>query len=846
VSSPYIFKKIESKWQQFWDAKQIFKTADIVSHNKYYVLEMFPYPSGHIHMGHVRNYTLGDICARFKRAQGYDVLHPMGWDAFGLPAENAARAHNVHPKTWTQENIAAMRDELKHLGLSLDWSRELATCDPSYYRYEQQFIIDFFKAGLLYRKESFVNWDPIENTVLANEQVVNGRGWRSDALVEQRKMNQWYLRITDFAKDLLDGLDTLKDTWPEKVITMQRNWIGRSQGAKIKFNIYGVDDQIEVFTTRPETIYGCSFLALSIHHPIVNQLCQHDEKIQQFIQTCSVASSAQADLDKAEKIGICTNYMAIHPLDPSRKIPIYLANFVLMDYGTGAVMGVPAHDSRDFDFAQKYSLPILSVIDNETDQPDDKIEGKLINSPLINGLTIAQAQEKIIAYLVANNIGQQTVSYRLKDWGISRQRFWGCPIPFIHCPTCGVVPEKPENLPIQLPDDVSFDQPGNPLDSHPTWKHTSCPMCDQPALRETDTLDTFFESSWYFMRFISQPDHQAFDSALVDAWLSVDKYIGGIEHAVMHLLYARFFTRALNKCGYTTHLEPFKSLVTQGMLCHQTYQDQTGQWLYPEQVIFRENQAFEDKTGLPVIVGRSIKMSKSKHNVVTPQSIRDSYGVDAARLFVVSDTPPERDFDWSEAGVQGIWKFLNRLWRLCDTVLPHINLNCQGGRYNDVELKLKRQIHQTINLVTNDLEQFGYNQAIARLRTLFNVLEGLSSLESYQPSLIRECIQTIIQLFNPMIPHICEELWEKLGHTISLAQTSWPIADANYLVNDDITVAIQVNGKLRATLQVNRDIDQDTLHHLALNLENVKRALDAITIRRVVYIPQKVLNIVGH
>jgi leucyl-tRNA synthetase len=846
----YNFKVVEAKWRQYWEDNQEFAFDETDAQKKYYVLEMFPYPSGRIHMGHVRNYVIGDVRARFKKAQGYNVLHPMGWDAFGLPAENAAVEHKIHPMKWTKENITHMRGEFKQLGLTFDWSREFASCDASYYGHEQAFLLDFYDAGLLYRKESHVNWDPVEHTVLANEQVIDGKGWRSGASVERRKMAQWYLKITEYAEALLQGLDTLKD-WPEKVVTMQRNWIGKSQGAYIRFPIKGLDENIEVFSTCPHTLFGCSFVALSPNHPFAEKLAKDNPQLAEFIKVCNQTAVSEEAIETAEKQGFDTGLKVANPLDPNETYPLYVANFVLVEYGTGAIMGVPAHDQRDLEFAQKYDLPVRPVVIpvkedaatfyiTDTAYEDD---GILHNSGPINGLAVAGAKARIIEILEEKNRGTASTLYRLRDWGISRQRYWGCPIPFIHCPGCGIVPEKRENLPIVLPEDVSFDKPGNPLDHHPTWKHTTCPKCGEKAERETDTLDTFIESSWYYLRFISQPKDKPFEKQRVDQWMPVDQYIGGIEHAVLHLLYSRFFTRALKKCGYLSVEEPFKALLTQGMVCHETYRSQTGEWLYPDEVTFDKKRVSD---GSKVTVGRSEKMSKSKKNVVPPQQIQDEYGVDTARMFVISDSPPDRDLDWSATGVQGVWKYLNRVWRLVQGWLPRLGEVHEGipNDLSELESKLRQVVHQTIEAVTKDLNEFHLNQYVARLRTLTNEIPEVESDQTYHPALIREALEALIRMLNPVVPHFTEEVWQILGHTEPLSRTSWLQADPRWAEATTITQAIQVNGKLRGTIEISPNLSQDEIKTLALQHENVQRTIGDATIRKVIVVPGKVVNIV--
>src|SRR5437763_12657303 len=669
--SRYNFRETEAKWQREWRERGSFEVHEDPARPKYYVLEMFPYPSGKLHVGHVRNYTMGDLVARYRRAQGYNVLHPMGWDAFGLPAENAAIAGNEHPAAWTSENIATMRAQLQRMGFSYDWSREIATCHPEYYRHEQKMFLDFLAVGLAYRKESWVNWDPVENTVLANEQVIEGRGWRSGALVEKRLLAQWNLRITAFSDELLDALRDL-ERWPERVRLMQEKWIGRSEGARVLFPIARRKETIEVFTTRPDTLFGASFLALSPHHPLAQKLAKSDPTLSESIAECHRLGTSEAAIEAAEKRGYRTALQAVHPLDPKRRVPVYVANFVLMEYGTGAIFGCPAHDQRDLDFARKYGLPVIPVILPPGEDPAQFTigdtpyveDGIAFNSDFLDGLSVPDAKRTVGERLEQLGQGERTIAYRLRDWGVSRQRYWGCPIPIIHCSKCGIVPVPEQDLPVTLPQDVSFNEPGNPLDRHPTWKYVTCPVCHGAAQRETDTFDTFFESSWYFLRFCSARAPVAFDRAAAEYWMPVDQYIGGVEHAVLHLLYSRFFTRALKRCGYVDLDEPFAGLFTQGMVLHQTYQNSADEWLFPKEVTEADGGRLVDPSGHPVSIGRLEKMSKSKKNVVDLDDVVDTYGADTARFYLLSDSPPERDLEWTATGIEGIWRYVNRLWRL--------------------------------------------------------------------------------------------------------------------------------------------------------------------------------------
>ena len=863
--SRYNFKQAEAKWQSVWEDRGCFAVSEDADKPKYYVLEMFPYPSGRIHMGHVRNYTLGDVLARYKRARGFNVLHPMGWDAFGLPAENAARENKVHPAPWTEQNIATMRKQLKAMGLSYDWSREIATCDPDYYRQEQKMFLDFLEQGLVYRKESWVNWDPVENTVLANEQVIDGKGWRSGANVENRFLSQWFMNITAFSEELLQDLETL-DRWPGRVRLMQEKWIGRSDGAYMFFDFDGRNGgqggRLEVFTTRPDTIFGASFCAIAANHPLSQDLSEDDANLRAFITECGSAGTSEAAIETAEKVGYDTGIQVRHPFDDKRTLPLYVANFVLMEYGTGAIFGCPAHDQRDLEFARKYGLDVIPVVaPQETDAESFVIgdeaftdDGVLINSAFLDGLGVEEAKSAIIERLDAADAGRPGVNYRLRDWGISRQRYWGCPIPVIHCADCGIVPVPEGDLPVVLPEDADLDASGNPLDNHPTWKDAGCPACGKPARRETDTFDTFFESSWYFARFCSPHADTAFTREAADYWLPVDQYIGGIEHAVLHLLYSRFFTRALKQCGYLGIKEPFEGLLTQGMVCHETYRDENGKWLYPDEVEitgYKSARALEGaQGGSAVTVGRSEKMSKSRKNVVDPESIIETYGADTARLFMLSDSPPDRDLDWTEAGIEGAWRYVNRLWRMVNqapappgTFLAAIGVTRPDalGEHSQAVLKI---IHRTIVAVSDDLDKFHFNRAVARIRELTNELEDLSPEEEGADWVMRQGLETAVYLIGPMMPHLAEELWHSLGHQTLLADTPWPEAEADQLVEKNVTVAVQVNGKLRGTLDLPKDSDDQTAETGALALENVSAAIAGKPIRKVIIVPNRIINVV--
>ncbi|OHC75573.1 MAG: leucine--tRNA ligase [Rhodospirillales bacterium RIFCSPLOWO2_12_FULL_58_28] len=854
----YNFRKTEAKWQSVWHKRGCFAVGEDSDRPKYYVLEMFPYPSGRIHMGHVRNYTLGDVIARYKRACGFNVLHPMGWDAFGLPAENAAIENKIHPAKWTKDNIAAMKKQLKSMGLSYDWSREIATCDPEYYKHEQKIFLDFLKHDLVYRKESWVNWDPVENTVLANEQVIDGKGWRSGASIEKRRLTQWFLRITAFAEELLASLPTLT-RWPDQVRLMQENWIGRSQGAYIDFELAEVFadapdlSRLKVYTTRPDTIFGAAFCAVAANHPLSLKLAEKDPGLAAFISECNRLGTSEAAIEKAEKTGYDTALLVRHPFLPAITLPVYVANFVLMEYGTGAVFGCPAHDQRDLDFARKYGLKVTPVIaPPDVDPASFKIDniayagdGVLINSHFLDGSDVEKAKEAVTARLESSGSGGKTVNYRLRDWGVSRQRYWGCPIPVIHCAECGVVPVPENDLPVVLPEEISLNAFGNPLENHPTWKNVDCPKCHKPARRETDTFDTFFESSWYFARFCSPKAKTAFTREAVNYWLPVDQYIGGIEHAVLHLLYSRFFTLAMKRCGYLDVEEPFAGLLTQGMVCHETYRDGDGSWLFPDDITPAEGGGFEYK-GKAVTVGRSEKMSKSRKNVVDPEAIISAYGADTARLFMLSDSPPERDLDWTDAGVDGAWRYINKLWRMvasAGTYLLPAAADMPDNLSDDCKA-LRQAVHRTIAAVSGDLDRFHFNKAVARIRELTNNVDALAENEEGAPWVIREGLETIIRLIAPMTPHIAEELWLTLGHDALLVDAAWPKADDSLLREDCVTIGVQVNGKLRGTIDLPKDADESEVEKSALALPNVVKAIDGKKVRKVIIVPNRIVNVV--
>jgi len=854
LPSRYNARDAEARWQAAWSVAKTFDTPAPNGKPDYFVLEMFPYPSGALHMGHVRNYTLGDVVARFRRAQGYNVLYPMGWDAFGLPAENAAIQRNVHPGKWTLENIASMREQLKSIGLSYDWSREVITCTPDYYQHEQKFFLEFLKRGLAYRKEAVVNWDPVDNTVLANEQVVDGKGWRSGAVVERRTLSQWFLKITDYAEDLLKGLDALS-AWPDKVRIMQEKWIGKSSGALFTMKLVATDecrvatDELEVYTTRPDTLYGMSFCAIAPDHPIAKELATRNHAIAEFITECGKLGTSEEAIEKAEKQGFDTGIRVLHPLT-GMHYPLFIANFVLMDYGTGAIFGCPAHDQRDHDFASKYGLPIVEVISSELSVVSAKNseliarnlpytgDGLLINSPLFNGLTVDKAKERAIAELEARGVGSRKVNYRLRDWGVSRQRYWGCPIPIIYCDSCGVVPVPENQLPVTLPEDVSFDKPGNPLAHHPTWKNVECPTCGKAARRETDTFDTFFESSWYFACYASGGGANGIIREQAKRWLPVQQYIGGIEHAVLHLLYSRFFTRALKTCDILDVEEPFKGLMTQGMVGHATFKNQKGEWIYPADCIEKDGEWIVEATGEKATVGRSEKMSKSKKNTVDPRGIIDAYGADTARLFMLSDSPPDRDLEWTESGVDGAWRYLGRLYRLIVDNKDAIT-NAPAATGADA---LRKQTHKTIDAVGKDIEAFHFNKAVARIRELTNAMEKLDA--KAEAASFAEAATAVIHLIAPLLPHLAEELWQELGHTDLVATRPWPKADAALLEDETVTVAVQVNGKLRATLQLAKNLPEEAAKHAALSDPAVIPHIEGKELKKVIVVPNRIVNIV--
>ncbi|PZP42556.1 MAG: leucine--tRNA ligase [Azospirillum brasilense] len=850
----YDFAAAEPRWQAEWEARGCFAVPDVPDGTKpkAYVLEMFPYPSGKIHMGHVRNYTLGDVIARHKRATGHAVLHPMGWDAFGLPAENAARDRGVHPAKWTYANIDAMRAELKRMGLSLDWSREFATCDPEYYGQQQALFLEFWKAGLVERKESWVNWDPVDGTVLANEQVIDGRGWRSGAMVEKKSLSQWFLSITRFAPELLQALDGL-ERWPERVRTMQANWIGRSEGARVRFALAEPVDgipEVEVFTTRPDTLFGMSFLAVAAEHPLAAAAAARDPGAAAFIAECRSAGTSEAAIEQAEKRGFDTGFRVRHPFIEGATFPVWIANFVLMEYGTGSLFGCPAHDQRDLDFARKYGLDVTPVVlpkgaDAASFAVGDTAfteDGVMIHSGFLDGLDTTAAKRAAIDALEEKGAGRGVVNWRLRDWGVSRQRYWGCPIPAIHCEACGVVPVPAEQLPVRLPEDVDFSKPGNPLDHHPTWKHVSCPQCGAKARRETDTFDTFVDSSWYFARFTAPRAATPLVAEAVNHWMPVDQYIGGIEHAILHLLYSRFFIRALHGMGKVATPEPFAGLFTQGMVTHASYRAADGRWLYPEEVeIAPDGTATGKATGEAVTIGRGEKMSKSKNNTVDPGAIIDRFGADTARWFILSDNPPDRDMEWSEGGVTGAHRFVQRLWRLVSHAVA--DLPAPGTEPGEAGRALRQATHRTIAAVSDAWQSFTFNVGVARIHEFANTLEAAKDADG---AARREGLEALARLIAPAMPHLAEELWSMLrpGGAELVAELGWPEADPALLVAESMTIAVQVLGKLRATIQVPAGAGEAAVVAAAEAEENVQRAIAGKPVRKRIYVPGRIVNFV--
>ncbi|MTV17588.1 MULTISPECIES: leucine--tRNA ligase [Bradyrhizobium] len=880
----YNARESEPRWQHLWDEKAIFASKNDDPRPKYYVLEMFPYPSGRIHIGHVRNYTLGDVLARFMRARGYNVLHPMGWDAFGLPAENAAIERKVAPKAWTYDNIAAMKKQLRSIGLSLDWSREFATCDPSYYKHQQKMFLDMLRAGLAEREKRKLNWDPVDMTVLANEQVIDGRGWRSGAVVEQREMSQWVFKITKYSQELLEALDGL-DRWPDKVRLMQRNWIGRSEGLLIRFALDAAttpagETELKIFTTRPDTLFGAKFMAISADHPLAVAAAAKNPKLAEFIADIKKIGTAQSIIDTAEKQGFDTGIKAVHPFDPNWKLPVYVANFVLMEYGTGAIFGCPAHDQRDLDFVNKYNLGNTPVVCPEGQDPKTFVitdvaydgDGRMINSRFLDGMTIEAAKEEVAKRLESElralpgegrlaPVGERQVNFRLRDWGISRQRYWGCPIPVIHCPTCDVVPVPDDQLPVTLPEDVSFDKPGNALDHHPTWKHVTCPKCGAEAVRETDTMDTFVDSSWYFARFTDPWNKDAPTTpAVANRMMPVDQYIGGVEHAILHLLYSRFFTRAMKATGHIDMSEPFAGMFTQGMVVHETYQKADGSWVTPAEVKIEVSgngrRAVLMATGEDVAIGPIEKMSKSKKNTVDPDDIIASYGADVARWFMLSDSPPDRDVIWSDERVQGASRFVQRLWRLVNesaeiakTADTRTALAARPATFGPDALALRKAAHGALDKVSSGIERLHFNVCLAHIREFANALsEVLAKGDKPAPDLawaVKEAATILVQLFSPMMPHLAEECWVVLGQTGLVSEADWPQIERDLLVEDSVTLVVQVNGKKRGDVTVPRAAQNADIEAAVLALDAVKAALGGKPVRKVIVVPMRIVNVVG-
>ncbi len=853
MSEKYNPRTIETKWQSYWNENKTFHSELDPKKKKYYILEMFPYPSGKIHMGHVRNYTLGDVIARYKRAKGYNVMHPMGWDAFGLPAENAAIENNISPSKWTYENISTMRSQLMSMGLSIDWDRELATCDKDYYHQQQKLFLKFYKKNLIYKKESMVNWDPVENTVLANEQVIDGKGWRSGVEVEQKKLSQWFFNITSHANELLESLEGMPD-WPEKVKLMQKNWIGRSLGCEINFDIHSNyknfnTKQLKVFTTRPDTIFGATFIAISPFHPLVEDILKNDQDISKEVKKLQSQKLNEESISKNEKVGISTKLEVPHPFIKNKKLPLFIANFILMDYGTGAIYGCPAHDQRDMDFAKKYGLEIIQVIkpddiDNTNINEAYTGEGLIINSSFLNGLRIEEAKESVINELENKKIGKKTINYRLRDWGISRQRYWGCPIPIMYREDGEIIPVPEKDLPIELPSEIDLSKSGNPLANHPTWKYTTCPETGMKAVRETDTLDTFVDSAWYFLRFCSPKCEDPFDKNEINYWMPVDQYVGGIEHAILHLLYSRFFSKALN---IDVIKEPFKSLFTQGMVCHSTFKNEKGAWVFPSDVENKDGKLYQASNGLEVTMGPNESMSKSKKNVIDPEEIIKNYGSDSARWFMLSDSPPERDINWSDSGIHGSWRFCQKIWT---TITSNINLLRDNDTENDASeysasaKSLLQKTHQSLDAVTNSIEKFQMNVGVAKIYELINHISKFKPTQSNEKRALQISLKILIRIIEPMVPHLAEECWYLCGNTQSLTTEPWPKIDKKFIVKEKATVVIQVNGKRRAEIETNVGATEIEVIEEIKNIKNVSEHIEDSKIIKKIYVPNKILNIV--
>ena len=830
----YNFKLAQSKWAKILGNYSV--SNDRLLQNvskKYYVLSMLPYPSGNLHMGHIRNYTIGDVITRVKHMQGYTVIQPMGFDSFGMPAENAAIKSGVNPREWTEKNIQEMTNQLQAMGYAYDWNRTVSTHSTEYYTQEQKIFLKFFEMGLAYRKQSYVNWDPVDCTVLANEQVIDGKGWRSGATVEKKLLEQWSIKITKYAEELLEGLKELNGHWPEKVLKMQENWIGKSQGAIIHFKIAKSGEPIDVYSTRPDTLFGASFIAISPDHPIAQHLAESNAEISKFIADCKKSGTTEEELEKAEKKGLDTGLKVEHPLIKDKTLPVYIANFVLMDYGTGAVFACPAHDERDYDFAKKYNLSIIPVIENNSTLPYVG-DGIHINSDFLNGLNVADAKTKIIDFLEEHKLGERKVTYRLRDWLVSRQRYWGCPIPIVHCDKCGLVPAK---LPVLLPEDIDFkDLMGNPLEKHPTWKYTKCPKCGNDAVRDTDTLDTFFESSWYFLRYLDAHNTEPINKNIADAVIPADICIGGVEHAVLHLLYARFFMLALRDAGYISTSVPFKNLLCQGMVCHKSYKNEKGDWVFPSNVIKNTNNQLVDDKGLPVTEYPSEKMSKSKKNVISPEEIIATYGVDALRLFILSDTPPEKDFDWNTSALEGSWRFLNRVWKVFNQIQQKIKTN--GNSPEDKSLI--KTTHIYLKKITEEYETISLNKAIALAREFFNKIED--NINNSDIKTLSFAFETFIKVFSPITPFLCQEIWDVTHPGELIHDAEWQKYDENLSSLDTVTIAIQVNGKLRNTITVAKDLERNTLEGIAL--KTVLSNFDKTAVKKVIVVTNKVVNFV--
>ena len=852
-------KIADKKWQNIWDTNNYFLSK--VDHNKekYYILEMFPYPSGKIHMGHVRNYTLGDVVARFKRAQGFNVLHPMGWDAFGLPAENAAIQNKTSPSDWTYKNIEEMKRQLKLIGLSIDWTKEIATCSKTYFKHQQKLFKDFFDNKLVYKKESQVNWDPVEQTVLANEQVIDGKGWRSGVEIERKKLSQWFFKITDFGNELLDGLTQLPK-WPEKVKLMQENWIGKSIGCEINLELVdlkfqSIKEHLKIYTTRPDTIFGATFCAISTGHPLALEISKDNNDVKNFIKKYESKNITEETLAKTEKEGIKIDYFIKHPLIKDKFLPVYIANFVLMEYGSGAIYGCPAHDQRDLDFANKYSIEVIPVLMPRNDKEKYSItdeaytgDGTLINSDYLDGLNIKDAQALVIEKLESLKIGSKKTNFRLRDWGISRQRYWGCPIPIIYREDGEIICLSQEHLPIELPEDIDLSSPGNPLENHPTWKYTKCPLTGMNAIRETDTLDTFVDSAWYFLRFCSaENNNEAFNENDINYWMPVDQYVGGVEHAILHLLYSRFFTRALNKTEQIKFKEPFSGLFTQGMVCHETYKSKSGEWIYPNDLYEKDKKYFLKASDEEIIRGPIESMSKSKKNVVDPENIIDEYGADTARLFMLSDSPPERDINWSLSGINGAWKFTQKFWRTvsnCENIF-NVNIQNKPDQFDQISISFRKKIHKYLKLITNSIENFQMNVAVAKIHEMNNELTSFIPDNESQKWAKKEALNILLRIAEPMMPHLAEECWKQIGNSKSIIEVPWPLYDEALITEDEALIIIQINGKKKAEIHVATNMDEKHVYTAALNLKNIQNIITSeTTIKKKIFIPNKILNIV--